>query len=423
MRIRTLAAATAIATLGLGLAACSSDGGNAGGDENTLNITAVTNEKAALDVVVPMFEKANPGVTVNVETSALDQYQPQIATQLSSGTAPDVIGVWPGGGNPASMLSLVPGGYLADISDLDRVDEFPEGVRSVAQVDGKTYVAPLSFSGIGPIYNMTAMKDAGFSVPQTWSELMQFCTDAQEKTGKPAFYLGAQTNWNTQLITYALTPTLVYGKDPDFAAEMAEGTRTFADSDWTTALDQYLEMVDQGCFEPDPLGVSYESAVTALAKGDTFGATFVTSGLAALRAEAPEGTEFSMEVLPATDDPEETYMAGAAGSAWAINAKAKNPELAKKFVEFLLSPEGMAAYAGANGTLPSIPNPDAEVDPALTTLQTYQAENKTIPWMDQLWPNARVQAAHFVAVQNLLAGTGSVEDGLKAMDEAYAQGE
>lgn len=422
MRIKTFAATAAIAALGLGLVACSTGTDAGGGDAKTLNITAVTNEKAALDVVVPMFEKANPGVKVNVETSALDQYQPAIATQLSSGTAPDVIGVWPGGGNPASMLSLVPGGYLRDISEIDRVNEFPEGVKSVAQVDGKTYVAPVSFSGIGPIYNMTAMKDAGFTVPSTWSELLQFCTDAKEQTGKPAFYLGAQTNWNTQLITYALTPTLVYGPDPDFAAEMADGKRTFADSDWKQALDQYMEMSENDCFEPDALGVSYESAVTALAKGDTFGATFVTSGLAALRAEAPEGTEFSMEALPATNSADDTLMAGAAGSAWAINAKAKNPELATKFVEFLLSPEGMAAYAEANGTLPSIPNDD-EIDPALTTLQEYQGANETIPWMDQLWPNARVQAAHFVAIQNLLAGTASAKDGLKAMDEAYAQGE
>lgn len=420
MRIKSLAAVAAVAVLGMGLAACSSGGDSA--DSTTLSVTASTNDKKALDTVVPMFEKANPGVKVNVTTSALDQYQPAIRTQLSSGTAPDVIGVWPGGGNAASMLTLVPGGFLADLSDIARVDEFPDSVKSVAQVDGKTYVAPTSFSGIGPIYNMTAMEESGFTVPTTWSELMQFCTDATAKTGKPAFYLGAGTNWNTQLITYALTPTLVYGPNPDFAAKMADGKATFAGSEWTTALDQYMEMVDQGCFEADPLGVSYESSMTALATGDTFGATFVTSGLAGLRAEAPEGTKFSMEALPATDNADDTRMPGAAGSAYAINAKAKNPELAKKFVEFLLSPEGMAAYAQANGTLPSIPSADA-IDSALTTLQKFQQENKTDPWMDQLWPNARVQAAHFAAVQNLLAGTATTEDGLKAMDEAYAQGE
>lgn len=420
MRIKPLLAIASVVALGAGLTACAP--GNNAGDENTLNITAVTNEKSALDVVIPMFEAANPGVKVNVTTSALDQYQPAIRTQLSSGTAPDVIGVWPGGGNPASMLTLVPGGFLADLSDLDRVNEFPEGVKSVAQIDGKTYVAPISFSGIGPIYNMTAMEEAGLSVPDTWSDLLQFCADAQSKTGKPAFYLGAGTNWNTQLITYALTPTLVYGPDKDFATEMANGNRTFADSKWEQALNQYLELEENGCFQPDPLGVSYEAAISAVAKGETFGGTFVTSGLAALRAEAPEGTEFSMEALPATDNPEDTYMPGAAGSAWAINAKAKNPELAKKFLEFLLSEEGMNAYAAANGTLPSIPG-TAETDPALSTLKQYQADDKTIAWMDQLWPNARVQAAHFEAVQNMLAGTATPKQGLEAMDAAYAKGE
>lgn len=421
MRIRSAAAVAAVAVMGLGLVACSSP---AAEDSNSqvLTVTAVTNEKPALDVVVPMFEKANPGITVKVETSALDQYQPAIRTQLSSGTAPDVIGVWPGSGNPAAMQTLVPGGFLADLSDIDRVDEFPEGVKSVSQIDGKTYVAPIAFSGIGPIYNMTAMTEAGFSVPTTWSELKQFCTDATAQTGKPAFYLGAQTNWNTQLITYALLPSLVYGPNPDFAQEMSDGKQTFAGSGWQQAMDQYMELVDHGCFQADPLGVSYEASVTALAKGDTFGATFVTSGFAALRAEAPEGTEFSMEALPATDNAEDTRMPGAAGSTWAINAKAKNPELAKKFLQFLMSEEGMNAYAEANGTLPAIPSGELS-DPALETLQRFQSENKTDPWMDQLWPNARVQATHFEAVQNMLSGAATAEEGLKAMDAAYAQGE
>ena len=42
--------------------------------------------------------------------------------------------------------------------------------------------------------------------------------------------------------------------------------------------------------------------------------------------------------------------------------------------------------------------------------------------MDQFWPNARVQQAHFEVLQALLAGQTTVPDALAKMDTAYAQG-
>jgi raffinose/stachyose/melibiose transport system substrate-binding protein len=41
--------------------------------------------------------------------------------------------------------------------------------------------------------------------------------------------------------------------------------------------------------------------------------------------------------------------------------------------------------------------------------------------MDQLWPNPKVQQAHFTGVQNLFAGKSDVAAVLKQMDQAYTQ--
>ncbi|WUB75521.1 extracellular solute-binding protein [Streptomyces sp. NBC_00576] len=45
--------------------------------------------------------RPTPGVRVRYTVTGTDQYQQQIRTQLSSGTAPDVMSVWPGNGNAA----------------------------------------------------------------------------------------------------------------------------------------------------------------------------------------------------------------------------------------------------------------------------------------------------------------------------------
>ncbi|MFC3998944.1 ABC transporter substrate-binding protein [Nocardiopsis sediminis] len=415
---RLSAAAALLATSGL-LAACGQN--SSSGDENTLTVTAASGETIVLEAITAAFEEANPGVTVEVTTSGVDQYQTTTRTQLSSGSAPDVLFVWPGDGNPMAMQVAAEAGFLHDLSDRPWVEDIPDGIRPVTEIDGQTWIAPVTFSGIGAVYNMDAVADAGLEPPETRTELLEFCADAQD-AGVPAFSLGAQTPWVTQLVNYAIAPTLVYGPDPEFPAEMAAGDATFADSPWRDTMEQYMEMADSGCFQDQPLGTSYEASLEAVASGDALGVIQVNDSLTALGEQSPD-TEFTMLPVPATDDPEDTRMAGAAGSSYAINADAPNIELATEFIDFLASPEGMNTYAETNNGLPAIPNDDFTADPALASLAEYQADGRTDPFMDQLWPNARVQQTHFAVVQELLSGSVDVDAALTRMDEAYAEGE
>jgi raffinose/stachyose/melibiose transport system substrate-binding protein len=413
-----LLAATAVT------AGCSSGPGAAGGSgssENALTIAATTNEKPALDAVVEEYKKANPGLDVKVTYAALDQYQTTVRTQLSSGTAPDVLFVWPGNGNPVTVTVAAGAGYLEDLSSHPWAGQLPAGLKPVSELNGKTYIAPVAFSGIGAVYNTTALSQAGLTAPKTWTEVLAFCAAAKQK-GKTAYALGAQTNWVTQLIDYALTPTLVYGPQPQFAQQMTDGKSTFAGSGWQTAMDKYLQMQKQGCFNSGELGTSYEASLTMVSKGDALGVVQVNSAVAAMKKEAPQGTGFDLQPLPANDDPSQTRMAGAAGSSYGVNAKAPHKQAALKFIDWLMAPTAMNSYAQTNSALPSIPNDQFTVDPALKTLQQYQKDGKTFPFMDQQWPNARVQQTLFSTVQDLLGGRTTPAEAVQKMDEAYRQG-
>ena len=48
-------------------------------------------------------------------------------------------------------------------------------------------------------------------------------------------------------------------------------------------------------------------------------------------------------------------------------------------------------------------------------------EDKAVPFMDQEWPNAKVQPVHFAGIQELFAGKTTVQGLLKDMDKAYEQ--
>jgi ABC-type glycerol-3-phosphate transport system substrate-binding protein len=413
-----LAAVLALAT------ACSSGPSAAGGGgsaSGTLRLSSVVSDRAAIEAVVKAFKAKNPGVNFTTSYADTDPYQSTLRTQLSAGTAPDVFFAWPGNGNAGAIQVLAPPGYLADLSGRPWVSQIPEAIKPVTQVGGKTYIVPATFVGIAALYNKTAMDQAGLKPPTTWTELLAFC-DAAKAKGKIAFALGNQTPWITQLIDYALVPGTVYATDKDFDQQMQSGSAHFVGSGWQTAMDKYLQMNQRGCFQKDPLGTSFESSLAQVAKGQAIAAIQVTSILNQIKSQAPAGTQFGLFPVPATDDPSQVLMPGAAGGAYAINAKTKNKDLATKFIDFLASPEGMDLYATTVVALPAIPNDQYKLDPALQPLLDAQKTNKTIAFMDQYWPNPKVQQVHFSGVQDLFAGKAKPAQVLAQMDQAYQQG-
>ncbi|MEV0775960.1 extracellular solute-binding protein [Streptomyces sp. NPDC050428] len=418
MRTTKLTALTAALTAGTLLAACSGGTNTSGGDSKTLTIASV--DQGSIQDVVDAFKKANPGVEVRLTTSGADQYQQQIRTKLSSGTAPDVMSVWPGNGNPGATHVLAKPGYLLDLSGRPWARKLPDAVKTVAQYEGKTYNAVFGLNGIGAVYNQDALDKAGLTPPGTWTELLDFCREAAAKK-TPAFALGIQDNWVTQTVLYALVATTVYGPDRDFDKKMQDGEATFAKSAWATALAKYEEMEKTGCFQKSPLSTSYEASQELAASGKTLGIVQGNWIVSLLKGKNPQG-KFTLKALPATDDPGGFLMPAAAGAGYGVNAKAKNKELALKFVDFVMSPEGMNAFAEKQGGLPSLPDTGHAADPALSELTTFINDDRTVPFMDQLWPNAKVQQTMLSGLQEIFSGQTNAAAVLKDMDTDYRAG-
>lgn len=415
-------AGLAIASLGVAaLVGCSS---TPAASENTsgagtLTVASIPNYQASLTALIEQFEEANPDIDVQEQFIDVASYHTTLRTQLSANTAPDVFSVFPGNGTPTAMEVLQPAGYLADLSDLGFNASVPASLDSTTEIDGTRYVMPYALGAIGAIYNEQAVDAVGVELPTTWSEVLEFC-DAATAAGKVAFAYGAQTPFVNQLINYALTATLVYGQNADFDAEQAAGDVTFADSAWSTAMEQLIEMRDRGCFQDAPLGTSYETAIDLVAKGDALSMVSVVSTLGALAKAAPDGT-FGMFALPATDDAADTWMPVGAGGAYGINAKAKNATAAEKFLDFLLSPEAQAQVAELQGS-PPVNIEGWEAPASLTAVIEHVSDEKVHPYADQLWPNAKVADAHMAGVQQVMGDQSRIEDVLKAMDAAYAEG-
>ncbi|MGW0912477.1 ABC transporter substrate-binding protein [Streptomyces sp. NPDC002784] len=364
-RPRRIPLAARLATAMALLTGCSAVGGIGGDTADTeLSVMANTTDKTSMQAVVEAFHRAHPGIRVTVRYADTNTLQKELPRRLRTGDAPDVFTVWPGNGNPASVVAL------------ERED-----------------------------------------FPRTYSGLLELC-DTARRHGKVLFALGNATPWVTQLVDYALVATTVYADDPDFDAQMEYGRRTFARSGWRQAMAKYLEMREHGCFSSDPLHTTYEEAVEQVADGRAVGVVQVAGTLPDLRAAAP-GTHFRMTALPATDDPEATRMPGAVSAAYGLDADTPHRRAALAFIDFLGSERGQNLYNKSGATLPALPNDSSSVDPAVAEVARRQKEGTTVPFMDQRWPNSEVQQAHFAQVRALFEGTTDIDRALAAMDSAY----
>jgi raffinose/stachyose/melibiose transport system substrate-binding protein len=387
-----------------------------------LTISWKGSEKAGIDAVVALYKAANPSAQVVVSIADTEQYQATLRTQLAAGSAADVMYIWPADGNPGALRQIAPGGFLRDLSDREWADDYPESIEEQLSLDGKVYLMGNLVNTFGALYNQTTLDETGLTPPAAWPDVLPFCEAAKSK-GKVAYAMGAATLNNVQNVIYSLAPTLVYGENPDFDEQLAAGETSFSEEPgYQTAFDYFQQMIDAGCFNPDSTGVNNDGMLALVANGEALGTMPSALQLSALRTIAGTDT-ITFAPFSGGDDPDTGIIAAASSGGAGVNATAKNEEMALDFVDFLASTEGAQAYVQAmKGPVPALLND--EIDPgetALTLISDYIAQDRTVHFLNQYWPNARVEQAMFAGLQGMLTGDTTAEEALAGMDAEYPQ--
>jgi raffinose/stachyose/melibiose transport system substrate-binding protein len=412
--LRLTGGAAALATMPLGMAGAR---GAAAQDNVSLELDFLTPQEV-MQPLVDAYVEANPNVEIATTYAQADQYQTTVRTKLTSGTAADIMCVWPGNGNSMALFQLALGGFLADLSAEPWIDQMPAGLDAVTQYDGSTYLLVPGFAVIGVTYNKQVFEELGIEeLPTTWSEFLALC-DTIVAASKTPLALGLQAGWVTQLINYAIVPSTVFAIDPEFDAKMAAGEATFVGSGWQTAFEMYMDLNERGYFNEDPLATTHELALELVGTGEAAMYIQVSAIIPELEAIGGEGN-FGLFPLPGADVAEEVWIPAAASAGWSVNAESENLEESLAFLRFLAEPENLTAYSALRNEIPAVLAEGAEIDPILAPMVPFIEEGRSYPFMDQLWPNAEVQQAHFAGVQQVFAGDATIEEALAAMDEAY----
>lgn len=418
-----LVAVVALASLSAGAAGAKRT------DTITLNVLMQSTGTPPWDAVNANFEKANPNIQINMEyvpTATLPQL---LLTQLQGGNGPDIFYGSSGSGNTNSLIPLVNQGYLADLSKQAWSSKIPKEFDSLDTLKGKRYLFPLDIPSVGIMYNPVLMKQNGFSVPNSFAQLLSLCKAAQAK-GMSALTIAGAAGPNLQLTADALGAAYVYSKDPNWDAERAAGKVTFANSPlWTSALNHFVSMYQHGCYQQGAAGAGGNAARGLVANGQALGEVLTTAAQPQLLAVNPN-VPLAMAAFPG-DRPGAGYLWVGPSDSLAVNAHSPNLKAALTYIDFLARTGQSRLMAGLQGGF-SWNDYKRLTQGKLTTKDFAKAG---FAWASGIqtalnaghgltsgvydWPNPNVATALDTDMQGLMTGQKSVAQTLSDMDAAW----
>lgn len=349
------------------------------------------------------FEAENPGITIKLEVTTSDGLPQRVLTALQSGAAPDIIEVQHGWVNGYAQNNLVL--PLDDVIQ-EREDYVPAALDYVSW-DGKLWALPYRIETHAIIFNKGMWSAAGLDPakpPQTWAELVS-AGETLSKDGKFGFAItGGGEVGNT---IFRSLPFI-----------WMNGGGIVSD-DVTKAIVNEPAAVEAVTFYTDfyKKGISPDSTLEN--DGTANRRLFIAEAVAAyqsgqfdvpsIRKENPN-VDVGVFMIPHPEGKETAAILG--GWSFVVPKDAKNPEEAKKFLQFMTTSDSMGFFTDtfpARTSAMSLPRFD---DPILSVFKQMLPYGRPVP-IHKNW--VQITQAYFDGIQRILLDEQTVQE---SMDQA-----
>ncbi|MFC4470793.1 ABC transporter substrate-binding protein [Streptomyces xiangluensis] len=420
-RRRVVAVAAAALSGALLLASCGdSDSGSS--DGKTLRLWHYEAPNSAMGVAwneaIKEFEKTHPGVKVKFEEKGFEQIQKTAPMVLNSSDAPDLM-EYNKGNATAGLLSKQ--GLLTDLTGeatkrgWDK--KLSSGVRTTSQYSADGVMGSGNWYGIPNyaeyamvFYNKDLFKKHGITEPTTFDELTAAMDKFVDKGVTPLANAGAEYVAHQYLYQLALTKADRAWVDK---YELYKGKTDFHDEAWTYGAETFADWVKKGYISKKSSGTKAEDAGTAFISGEN---PILFSGSWWYGRFAEENKfDWGTFLWPGSD-----MTLGSGGNLWVVPKGSKNKELAYDFIDITMS-EKIQNLLGNKGGVPVAADASAITEPKAKKLI---GDFNTLSERDGLafYPDWPVPGFYDVLVsetQKLITGSGSPDDYLTALQEAY----
>ncbi len=328
--------------------------------------------RTAFDITVSMAEE-QLGLTVEYRTYTAENYQEKTYDDVTldrvRNSMDDLYLL-----NPDIIQTLGEEGRLADLSELDCVDNLREVVTTANTFDGKLIGIPQEVVAYGLFVNKDMFDEYNLELPQTPEDLMECCRVFKENGIETP--IGAN-RWWLENIVFAQAYAELYGGGNTEAEIEALNNGEKKYSDYMRPGFEYLkEMIDRGYIDAET-AYTYEAIE---GEGPDFLAQktpIVMAYWSAANSETAYGMpDFNLQVIgfPSDLGP----MAVVTITGYSVCVDAEHLEDTMDVLDVILSDEALLLYAETNKVISPSKNVEVECVPALRPLNELIEEDKYV---------------------------------------------
>ncbi|AQP48383.1 ABC transporter substrate-binding protein [Tessaracoccus aquimaris] len=429
MRKKLISAVAAMSAFGLVLTGCAGgDEGNKGeGGDVTLQMVESLTNPARTDLLKGMladFEKANPGIKVQLVSPPTEQADQKIQQMLQSGSGVDVLEVRDLTVGPFSNNKWLYD-MAGDLKGWEGYDLLTDQTKKfTVDADGKAYFVPYGFYGLSLFYRTDLVKEAGFAgPPKSWDELISQAAKIQDPTKNRygyAFRGGANSSGQLMSILEAYNADNL---DVENAYKVTSGKTIFSTPESQVALDKYIELFKTGSPESS-VAWGYAEMVQAFTNGSTAFLLQDPEVIAVVNDSTLTKDQWNVAPNPVGPTGKAAWPMATAG--WGVAESSKHKEEAVKLVKWL-SGDPSTKFAQDNSLVPILKSA-GEDEFFKTGPWAGYVEMTSNPdtWISVIEPRSSAWWTEWMKrsetdLQQVLLGKMSTADLLKGWDEYWTQ--
>jgi raffinose/stachyose/melibiose transport system substrate-binding protein len=378
-------------------------------------------QNAEVEELNKQFMAKYPNVTIKRTAKSFEDTLKTVKLGVAGPKAPDVVQA--NQGRPI-MGELVKAGLLRPVTDYAKVygwnDRYSPTLLQLNSFssDGKDFgsgdLYGLSQNGeiVGVYYN----KEMVPNPPTTLDEFEASLADFKAKGQTPIMF-GNLEKW-PGIHNYESVLGQVADKQQVRDFVFSKQGASFDNPQFTDAATKIVDWVDKGYFNKNFNGTDYDPAWQAFAKGKSpylIAGTWVTADVVKQMGDDKVGF-----MLMPGKDPNSPVSLGGEDLPWVITSKAKNPDVAAAYIDFLTDANAAKVLADTDN-LPAMkgaPAPAGGVNAQI--MEAWQKLNDAdgvIPYLDYTTPTFYDDISG--AIQELLAGKQDPAQFTKGVQEKY----
>lgn len=309
-----------------------------------------TYQQKGMEDLANAYHELHPNVTVDVQTVSWDEYWTKLEATANSNSLPDVFWM-----HTNEFSRYAEAGLLADMTDLysDVEDDyynkhFADGLVDNITYESKIYGVPKDFDTIALIYNKDIFDKAGVKYPDstwTWETLKTSADTICKNTGKFGFLAPLEDQAGYLNLIYQAGGYLI-NEDKTASGLSQDGT--------VKGLEEWISWQTDYDWGADQAALSENDYKEMFMSGNA-GMCYIGSWMISTFFNDYKDVNWDLAELPKCDSPVEGDGRATMynGLSYVTPAKGKNVEVAKDFIKYMGSEEGMKVASKSGCAIPA----------------------------------------------------------------------